>query len=84
MIALAHDIEPNLEPDLPPTGTPCCVCKAAGHWCQADQYVAGGGEVGLRSCGQSSQGRVAGDQTGTEEADEEEEGTGGDPDRAER
>lgn len=31
----------------PPPGTPCCVCTAAGHFCQADDWTAGEKRSGI-------------------------------------
>lgn len=33
--------------DRPPAGTPCVVCIANGHHCQADQYAAGDGDAAI-------------------------------------
>ena len=40
-------ITTDLEKDRPPAGTPCCVCRAQGHWCQADRYTAGDSGNGI-------------------------------------
>ena len=40
-----------IDEDRPPAGTPCCVCKSMGHWCQADAWTAGDSGNGIcQSC----------------------------------
>lgn len=47
MNGVAGQIEAVGAVDRPPAGTPCVVCEAGGHFCAADQYVAGDSGKGI-------------------------------------